>query len=70
MPNEPTTLSEYDAIVNVVQHYIDGAKSGRGDDMKPAFHEDATMWDAAELLGIKPSTLPSRIKKLGIARGD
>ena len=31
-------------IEKVVQHYIDGAKSGRGDDMKPAFHEDATIF--------------------------
>ena len=37
-------VSEYDAIAKVVQHYIDGARSGRGDDMKPAFHEDATIF--------------------------
>ena len=36
--------SEYDAIAKVVERYIDGAKSGRGDDMKPAFHEDATIF--------------------------
>ncbi len=42
MSNAPTNVSEYDAIAKVVQHYIDGAKSGRGDDMKPAFHNDAT----------------------------
>ncbi len=44
MSNVPTDVTEYDAITNVVQHYIDGAKSGRGDDMKPAFHEDATVF--------------------------
>ncbi len=38
------TLSEYDVIADVVQHYIDGGKSGKGDDMKPAFHEDATVF--------------------------
>ena len=27
-----------------VQFYIDGAKSGKGDDMKPAFHADATIF--------------------------
>jgi hypothetical protein len=27
----------------VVQHYIDGARKGSGDAMKPAFHEAATM---------------------------
>ncbi len=44
MSNAPTNVSEYDAIAKVVQHYIDGAKSGRGDDMKPAFHKDATIF--------------------------
>lgn len=37
-------LSEYDAIANTVQHYIDGGRSGRGDDMKRAFHADATIF--------------------------
>jgi hypothetical protein len=37
-------INEYDAIEGVIQHYIDGAKSGRGDDMKPAFHNDATIF--------------------------
>ena len=44
MSNVPTNLSEYDVIAKIVQHYIDGAKSGRGDDMKPAFHTDATIF--------------------------
>ncbi len=44
MSNAPTNVSEYDLIAKVVQHYIDGAKSGRGDDMKPAFHKDATIF--------------------------
>ena len=34
-------------IADVVQHYIDGAKSGKGDDMKPAFHKDATIFGYA-----------------------
>ncbi|HSE37955.1 MAG TPA: nuclear transport factor 2 family protein [Blastocatellia bacterium] len=42
--NAGTNLSEYDAIVNTVQHYINGAESGRGTDMKPAFHPDATIF--------------------------
>ena len=42
MNNANTNVSEHGAIAKVVQHYIDGAKSGKGDDMKPAFHEDAT----------------------------
>ena len=44
MSNAPTDVSEYDVIAKVVQHYIDGARSGRGDDMKPAFHKDATIF--------------------------
>ena len=31
-------------IGRTVQFYIDGAKSGKGDDMKPAFHKDATIF--------------------------
>ncbi len=44
MSNPTTNVSEHEAIAKVVQHYIDGAKSGKGDDMKPAFHEDATVF--------------------------
>ena len=44
MSNAPTNVSDYDAITKTVQHYIDGAKSGRGADMKPAFHKDATIF--------------------------
>jgi len=44
MSNVPTNINEYEAIDKVVQHYIDGAGSGRGHDMKPAFHEDATIF--------------------------
>jgi len=36
--------SEYNAIAAIIQRYIDGATSGRGDDMKPAFHADATIF--------------------------
>lgn len=34
----------YEAINNTVCKYIDGAKSGRGEDMQPAFHADATIF--------------------------
>ncbi len=44
MSNAPTNVSEHDVIAEVVQRYIDGARSGRGDDMKPAFHKDATIF--------------------------
>ena len=43
----PTNVSEYDLIAKTVQHYIDGGRSGKGDDMKPAFHEDATIFGYA-----------------------
>jgi hypothetical protein len=42
--SSPSSLSEREAIVRTVQRYIDGGKSGRGDDMKPAFHKDATIF--------------------------
>jgi len=53
MSNEPTDASEHEAIAKTLQHYIDGAKSGRGDDMKPAFHKDATIFGyaGADLFG-------------------
>ncbi len=44
MSNVTTNATEYEVIAEVVQHYIDGARSGRGDDMKPAFHKDATIF--------------------------
>jgi hypothetical protein len=34
----------YEAINKTVCKYIDGAKSGRGEDMQPAFHADATIF--------------------------
>ncbi len=47
MSTATLNVTEYDVIADVVQHYIDGAKSGKGDDMKPAFHEDATIFGYA-----------------------
>jgi len=44
MSDTPTAVQEYDAITKTIQHYLDGAISGKGDDMKPAFHEDATIF--------------------------
>ena len=37
-------LGDYESIAATVQTYINGGKSGRGDDMKPAFHADATIF--------------------------
>ncbi len=47
MSTEVSNVTEHDAIAKVVQHYIDGAKTGRGDDMKLAFHEGATIFGYA-----------------------
>ena len=44
MSNALTNVNEHDAIATTIQHYIDGAKSGKGDDMRPAFHKDATIF--------------------------
>jgi hypothetical protein len=44
MSNAATNVHDYDAITKLVQHYIDGARSGKGSDMKPAFHKDATIF--------------------------
>ncbi len=53
MSNATAIETEHDAIAKAVQHYIDGAKSGNGDDMKPAFHKDATIFGyaGADLFG-------------------
>lgn len=40
----PTAVNEYDAILATVQHYINGAKSGSSDEMKLAFHDQATIF--------------------------
>ena len=47
-PNTPASISEYDAISKTVQHYINGGKTGRSDEMKLAFHADATIFGYAD----------------------
>lgn len=44
MGETPTAVQDYDAIVKIIKYYVDGARSGKGADMKPAFHEDATIF--------------------------
>lgn len=39
-----SSTPDSDQIAIVFQKYIDGAKSGRSSDMKPAFHGDATIF--------------------------
>jgi hypothetical protein len=47
MSHLSSDLRQHDAIAKTLQHYIDGARSGKGDDMKPAFHQDATIFGYA-----------------------
>ncbi len=53
MSNVSIDVHEHDSIAKTLQHYIDGAKSEKGDDMKPAFHKDATIFGyaGADLFG-------------------
>jgi hypothetical protein len=46
MQAEPKMAESADreAIARTIQTYIDGGKSGKGDDMKRAFHEAATIY--------------------------
>jgi hypothetical protein len=44
MGNTTTNLSEYEAIANTIQQYVNGGRSGRSADMKPAFHAQATIF--------------------------
>lgn len=37
-------INEYDAITKTIQQYIDGGKTGRTEEMKKAFHPDATIF--------------------------
>ncbi len=48
-----TDVRQHDAIAKTLQHYIDGARSGKGDAMKPAFHKNATIFGyaGADLFG-------------------
>ncbi len=53
MNNLSTDVRQRDAIAKTLQHYIDGARTGKGDAMKPAFHKDATIFGyaGADLFG-------------------
>ena len=37
-------LAEYDAIIETVQKYIEGGRTGRTEEMKKAFHPEATIF--------------------------
>jgi len=44
MSDTPADSNDNEMIEKTVQFYIDGAISGKGEDMKPAFHADATIF--------------------------
>ena len=53
MSTTSSYVNEIDEITEAMQAYIDGARTGKGPTMKPAFHNDATMFGyvGAELFG-------------------
>ena len=44
MSTSATTVSERDAIAETVRRYVEGGRSGRGADMRAAFHPGATIF--------------------------
>jgi len=50
---DTTYVNEVDAITKVVANYLEGARSGKGAAMKPAFHDAATIYGyvGADLFG-------------------
>jgi hypothetical protein len=43
-PSKAVDINEYDAIAQTIQQYIDGGKTGRTEEMKKAFHPQATIF--------------------------
>lgn len=79
---QPTYVQEYNAIIHVLNQYIDGGKQARSSTMKPAFSDQATIFgvDAdGQLTGgpieglfdtIDTAFTPSPDAKAAIARID
>ena len=44
MSTSAKTTSEHDAIAETIKRYVEGGKSGRGADMRAAFHPGATIY--------------------------
>ena len=44
MNQAKTTTSEQAAVAQVIEQYLSGARTGKGEDMRPAFHKDATIF--------------------------
>jgi hypothetical protein len=62
-------IKEFEAIAQTVQHYIDGARAGRGAVMKVAFHKDAWIFGYARdgLFTAPIQQLFDRVDKTGPA---
>jgi hypothetical protein len=43
MSTTQTAVNEYDAIAATIGHYVEGGRTGRSEEMKGAFHPDATI---------------------------
>ncbi|WP_223216413.1 nuclear transport factor 2 family protein [Rhizobium mesosinicum] len=37
-------IGDYEQIISTIGHYLEGARLGKGDVMRPAFHSDATIF--------------------------
>ncbi|WP_334148095.1 nuclear transport factor 2 family protein [Hyphomicrobium sp.] len=77
-----TPAQDYEDITKAIQPYLDGAKAGSGNTMKPSFHKDATVYgylgdtlvagpmkliyDWADSIGPAPQVTP-RIVKVDVA---
>jgi hypothetical protein len=44
MQAETKILSDREAITAAIETYVNGGRSGKSDDMKPAFHDGATIY--------------------------
>lgn len=44
MTTSATAANDHDAISRTIEHYVEGGKTGRTDEMKLAFHSDATIF--------------------------
>lgn len=50
---KPVPTRDYDAVIAIAQHYVDGLRTGSINDIAKAFHKDAVMYGFTngELLG-------------------
>ncbi len=42
--SQTTNVQDIDAITQLLQSYVEGARTGKGAAMKPTFHDDATIY--------------------------